>query len=164
MPSLRNSLSPGLTTWGSRAKVIEACPASPTISRVVRVNVPPGAIWMRFLGQLADAHLGPRQVGHQGDLAADGLRGRSQSLDPGRVLVERAVREIQTGHAHSRADHLFQNRPARRRPARWWQRFSSFAVAVTWFPPNRQGKSLMPVPCAQSLLSAAPSSTSRPLR
>ena len=80
------------------------------MSRVVRVNVPPGSNLDWFLGKPADAHLGARQIGHQGNFPADGLRRRPQPLDARRVLVEGAVREIQARHAHSRADHLFQNR------------------------------------------------------
>ena len=62
-----------------------------------------------LLSQLADAHFWAGQIGHQGDFAADRLRGGPQFDDLGRVFFERAVREVQASHAHSRLDHLFQD-------------------------------------------------------
>jgi hypothetical protein len=56
--------------------------------------------------EVADAHLRPRQIRHDGDALAGRLLGGADVSDGAPMYVELAVREVQSGNVHAGADHL----------------------------------------------------------
>src|SRR5215831_19548538 len=63
----------------------------------------------RFWFDVADPHLWPRKVGHDGHAAADGLCRQADALDALGVTGEIAVREVQPRDIQARADETSQH-------------------------------------------------------
>ena len=108
-PSLRKSRSPGFTTWGSRSKLIETRCALPTMSSLVSVKLSPGRKLDRLRLDLAEAHLGAGQVGHDGDAPAGGLLRGADAGDALGVAGEVAVREVEPRDVQPGADEALQH-------------------------------------------------------
>ena len=108
-PSFRNSRSPGFTTRGRRANDTETREAVPgTCSRREREGVA-GPELDRLGLDRADAHLRPRQVGHDGHAAPGGRLCGADARDAAGVIRERPVREVQPRDIHSRADQALEH-------------------------------------------------------
>ena len=108
-PSLRKSRSPGFTTWGSRSKLIETrCGVADDVLAGQREAVA-GAQLDRLRLDLADAHLGAGQVGHDGDAPAGGLLRGADAGDALGVAGEVAVREVEPRDVQPRADEALQH-------------------------------------------------------
>src|SRR5215469_2119114 len=63
----------------------------------------------RLWFNLADTHLGARQVGHDRHPPADGLRRRADALDALRMFTEVSVREVKPGDIQPCVDETFQH-------------------------------------------------------
>ena len=73
----------------------------------------------RFLLQFADAHFGPRQIGHNRDAAPRCVFGRSQISDNFLMTRKIPMGEIKPRHVHSGENHLLHHFPRlRSRPDR----------------------------------------------
>ena len=144
-PSFKNRVSPDLSAWGRRMKLTETRPASPTISRVVRVKGAPGCNSMGSLSQPADPHLRAREVRHDGDSSSRRAGGGADVPDHLCMAVEITVREIEPGDIHPCIDQPFHDRHAIPTPVRWWRQFlfsgrqaSRRAFFLTAGQPNHQ--------------------------